>query len=156
MPKRIALRRVFVVSADLVVLEDPQVVLEFEIFHAPQADDFVIVLPRDTVVGVSIFNEERDKFFDRKMCSDSAEEKGLAAAVLDEAKCDHAVAHSGVIWRVVVPHVILNAVHERIGIDHLRMWEFLYERTTIMRRHMFALPRIVPRENTPAQQSAVE
>ena len=105
-------------------------ILKNEILDVSQTDDLALVFPCDAMICLLVIHEKADEVFDRNVRCDSSKEIGLTAVVPDNIQGDDAVSHRGMVWRIVVPKVVFDAMYEGIRIHHLRGREFLDQRTT--------------------------
>ena len=146
--ERIALRCVFEVPAYLAVFKHANMVLVLEALHSAHTHDLAVIFPRDAMIGVPFLDKERNKLLGREMLCDCTEQVGLPTTIFDEREREHAVAYFRVVRRIEIPEVVLDAMHQRIRIHHLRAWELFYKRTTIMimGHHMVLASHSIRRE----------
>jgi len=79
------------------------------------------------MVCVAVVDEVGDEFLDRVPWRDGAEKKSLPTTISDDVEVGNAVAKRGVVGSEEVPEVILDAMSERIGINHPRVGDSLNE-----------------------------
>lgn len=123
---RAVLRGVFIMTANLSVGEDADVILIVKSMDAPEAEDLIGVLPGDEMISEPLFDEEHCEILHGAFRMEHTDEKILSSLVPHDADSRRRITQERMERRVEPPEPVLHFVGYGRRIGHLRIRQFFY------------------------------